>query len=120
MVDYCDYLDKADVIELIKRITDETNAALEKQRQEAPKESAAKDQDDEKDNDDNDKEKEKEKTGVEITVAGFTFRSTWQQRVEDLEILAQRVGCVFLLLSPTSIRNNSKHTKQHEGNELQV
>jgi hypothetical protein len=62
-------------------MTDESNAALEKCKQEPQKE-------EEEDGDGDDKDKQK---GPEITISGFSFRPTWLQRIEDIELLRQKV-----------------------------
>jgi len=76
---------KEDVLYLIDKMTEATKAALEKEKEQAPKVEV---EDDDKD----DKPKEKEKEGVDVIFGGFTFRSTWLQRIDDLVLLKKKIG----------------------------
>jgi len=76
---------KEDVLYLIDKMTEATKAALEKEKEQPSKAEA-------EDDDKGDKPKEKEKEGVDVIFGGFTFRSTWLQRVDDLVLLKKKIG----------------------------
>jgi len=65
-------LEKSEVKELIQLMTKETKEALDKEE--------------EGDN-------PKTKGGVDVALGDFVFKSTWLQRVEDLNLLNRKIKC---------------------------